>query len=551
MKKPRFFLALLFLASLVHGQESSLIPVTINWAPVEGAGGYRLEIQDSQGKPALSQLLREPGLSTELPAGTYRVKIASLNRFGQEDSSTPWMKLTATKIPTPEVVSADPSTVSEDENFVLKVRTNGTDDMTRWELSGVPPDSEVSLAPKAATFLGDGLWKLQFPALVQGDYLLTATGKTGKRGRLDKALRVKEHPPVADLVPLQAREGRPVSFDISGKYLAEDLTLSLTSPGTSPLEVPAQTNADHTRLSVSIPPLDPGTYTLNLISPVNPKLTKEKFLTVVPVTESELHITGIPVNCFKVVVGDKPYSVAESAELTVSPLTVGHSYNVRFLDSRGNILASADTPPIGKRINQLSAPSGTLSFRSTVPATVSVDGHELRFTSGLAACGPLSPGTYLVKYEFQDWGDWRQTVQVQAGETTTIVADQVLVTKLTNLGAREQSNLGLLQLRQDLILPSFVLGGVGLVGTGIVYLVGSNAMTQYNNATSASDISQQRSTVELCTTLFNVGTYLTLAATAGGVALWATKPDEAPVKQELQRIREKISILQGDQGAKP
>ena len=63
-------------SAAAFAQSADLVPVPLQWKPVEGAGGYRVEIQDSDGNDAFHEDLTEPSVKPSLKPGAYRLRVS-------------------------------------------------------------------------------------------------------------------------------------------------------------------------------------------------------------------------------------------------------------------------------------------------------------------------------------------------------------------------------------------------------------------------------------------------------------------------------------------
>ena len=70
----------------------------IKWNPVYGAGGYIVEIVDSDNKPVIKQEVKDTSVDVgKLQPGIYKYRITTLNKLRKAGGSTGWLTLTIQK----------------------------------------------------------------------------------------------------------------------------------------------------------------------------------------------------------------------------------------------------------------------------------------------------------------------------------------------------------------------------------------------------------------------------------------------------------------------
>ena len=85
----------LFLAGalLLYASEALAARKSVSWAPVAGSVGYLLQIRDAQDSLVVDRELSSHETSLELAPGEYRLRVASLNKFGEPAAWAGWQEL--------------------------------------------------------------------------------------------------------------------------------------------------------------------------------------------------------------------------------------------------------------------------------------------------------------------------------------------------------------------------------------------------------------------------------------------------------------------------
>ena len=87
-------LFVLFISGRVYGDQNSII----KWEPVHGAGGYIVEIIDSDDKTVIKKETRDNSLNVgALLPGIYKYRITTLNKLKEAGENTGWLTLTIKK----------------------------------------------------------------------------------------------------------------------------------------------------------------------------------------------------------------------------------------------------------------------------------------------------------------------------------------------------------------------------------------------------------------------------------------------------------------------
>jgi hypothetical protein len=264
---PRFLVAcqLFLLGGLLAAQSLAPQPFPFGWKPVEGAGGYLVEVKDSQGNLTSSQQLKpsETSLSLQLLPGTYQIRLTTLNRFLKPESSTAWLPIHVEAPTAPEILSVESASTE-----------TGTGTKLRVDVNTLAPDATAALTSPAgqAVPLGPPRWvagKAEFdvpPLAATGRYSLILTNPPGKAATADGVLTV--HYPQAQVDGYQPRHVRLDTADqivtLAGRHYSKEVTVVLQSSAAPTREIGLTLFAkDDSILSAVVPrTAPPGTYRL-------------------------------------------------------------------------------------------------------------------------------------------------------------------------------------------------------------------------------------------------------------------------------------------------
>ena len=287
MKKKLVFLSVLlglFLVCAMSLASGEVVPFTQTWEAVDGASGYRVEIQNSKSRTVVSKDVAETSLDLELPIGQYQIRISSLNIFGAAETSTDWVKFVVRKIETPVIQKTEPHHAQEDIPFTLRIRATGIDEKTKWRL--IKADNAgngKAVSSLSVSFEGMDYCDVRFPGIGQGLYSLEAIGRTGKTGDAASVIFITENDPiVSGTAPHKTEPQTPFSLEIKGKYLNLVEKVELVPDGETRESVKASlaVERDDTKCKAGFPALRPGSYTLVVTALNSQKLMIEHALQV-------------------------------------------------------------------------------------------------------------------------------------------------------------------------------------------------------------------------------------------------------------------------------
>lgn len=118
-KKWLFYFCCLFFAFCNMISAKELSQIKIEWTPIKGSNGYKLEIQDEKGNLRAEDF---PSASAELAlaSGNYSIRVSGLNKFKKPSNWSDWKKITVKESKEVQKISMSKDT-SEEE--VSKIET--------------------------------------------------------------------------------------------------------------------------------------------------------------------------------------------------------------------------------------------------------------------------------------------------------------------------------------------------------------------------------------------------------------------------------------------
>jgi len=148
----------------------------LEWKAVEGAGGYRVEIQSSDGRPIFDRELQTTRIEFTLPPGSYRKRIGAIDRFGKIAAWSDWSPLFIKLPEEPQIDAVIPPALGKNKAETIQLRGRNLTDSTevRLEGGGFSIPGSVKLRGKdqiAVTFDTSGLPVGPYSLLVQNKNL--------------------------------------------------------------------------------------------------------------------------------------------------------------------------------------------------------------------------------------------------------------------------------------------------------------------------------------------------------------------------------------------
>jgi len=260
--RPRLLVVLwCVLAALPVGAQSlAEQPFSFRWKAVEGAGGYRVEIRQREGEALLTQAVDadQTNLAVNLVPGPYQLKVTTLNRLGQDESSTAWTPFHVAAPNAPALGYAPGRSVERGQTAVLDI-----------PVEGLAQDGVVSLrspsgktVPATLTRIDGGL-RVTAPALDEpGTWDLVVTNPPSKAAVAGALVKVPSpQPQVEPTETLRLVQGDPpLPVVIRGKDFRPGTQVTLEPAVNRPLPVEKRQASS---VTVAVPPgLPPGTYHL-------------------------------------------------------------------------------------------------------------------------------------------------------------------------------------------------------------------------------------------------------------------------------------------------
>lgn len=142
-----FLLLFFFCGSVSAEQTNKSLPYYIEWDPVDGAGGYSVEVRTQTGESVLKKQFAPDIHATELnlPAGQYQFRLVTLNKFLRSENATNWVSIEVLTYSPPQLIQISPESVETGTplNFILQANHIALDmsatlvspDGTRTELT--------------------------------------------------------------------------------------------------------------------------------------------------------------------------------------------------------------------------------------------------------------------------------------------------------------------------------------------------------------------------------------------------------------------------------
>lgn len=117
---------LLFPATATFAQAHESLPYYIEWEPVEGAGGYDIEVTTASGEPTLVKRFgaKETSIELNIPAGKYRFRISTLNKFLHADSTSDWVAFTVLSYGAPTISKISPTALAPGKPLALTIQAD-------------------------------------------------------------------------------------------------------------------------------------------------------------------------------------------------------------------------------------------------------------------------------------------------------------------------------------------------------------------------------------------------------------------------------------------
>lgn len=266
-------MAFLF-AEAALAQTGESLPYYIEWDAVEGAGGYDIEVTTDDGKPALERRLGPGDTNVELslPAGNYRFRLSTLNKFLHADSTSDWMPFTVLAYGPPTITKVSQATVAPGNPASLSVQADMVSSKARAALVS-PSGKAVPLTirkTKNKTFV-----LTSAPLSERGPYSLVLTNPPSFSAERKSVVTVEyPKPTILSLEPgtisresLEAagNDGTKLSITVKGKDFSPEASVILKGDKADTDIALPTSRASASELAGELPTtLEPGPYSVHV-----------------------------------------------------------------------------------------------------------------------------------------------------------------------------------------------------------------------------------------------------------------------------------------------
>ena len=205
--------------------------VTFSWSPVEGAGGYTVELTTPAGEQVASLNVAGTTATISAPPGDYLIRVVSLNHFMRPESASPWKKISIVRKGKPQVEMLDPISVEPGAKARVVLKGKNLDASTAVSLRRA--GDKAAIIPLSVRTLDANRIELLLPPIEVGLYSLELRNKPDYSVVLPDALAVKHRPPVIASVEPASLDllAPPLRFKILGSDIAPGASISLEIDG--------------------------------------------------------------------------------------------------------------------------------------------------------------------------------------------------------------------------------------------------------------------------------------------------------------------------------
>jgi hypothetical protein len=261
-------------------------------------------------------------------------------------------------------------------------------------------------------------------------------------------------------------------------------------------------------------------------------------------------ITGIPAGIVQVIIDGQRQQISGLTEYRLEGLNPDIKHSVMLLSrfTTEEISLSRDAIVEPEKETVLSVATGTFSF-PWLPddADVTLNGEKVQINRGATIRSvPLgASSTYPLSVSIPSIGTLRQPIVIEAGKDTAV--PEIITTALDLLSTERTNDMRKLLLWHSHRTNGWISFGVGLlgaVGVGASYVLGSEAMSTYNAATTTGEAVAARKNVNL------YGTLVAASAAIGGVGFfltpifWTTAPDRKKVQASIDTLDREIEGIE-------
>jgi hypothetical protein len=192
-------------ASKLVAEDNQQYPIT--WDPVPGAGGYRIELQNSKGDTLLSRTVGKDVLeySFHLQSGSYRFRVTTLSVAMLDEGATDWFPIVVENLTAPKITEIQPKEILTDKGQVITLAGRHFARQLKAQL--IDPAGKKSLL-KMQKFSINKIELLIPPLKQAGTYGILLANSDKYVTIEEKALRVRYPAPVfGSLQPAAIRLG--------------------------------------------------------------------------------------------------------------------------------------------------------------------------------------------------------------------------------------------------------------------------------------------------------------------------------------------------------
>ncbi len=267
-------ISLFLLNAAAVAQPGESLPYYIEWDAVEGAGGYDIEVTTEDGKPAFERRMgpAETSIELALPAGSYRFRIATLNKFLHTDSTSDWIAFKVLAYGPPTITKVGQTKIAPGTQANVSVQADMVSSKARATLVS-PTGKSIPLTIKKTKNRSFTL--TSSPLSERGSYTLVLTNPPSFSAERKDAVTVEYPPPaivsvepgkVSRVALEDARDaGSAIPLTVKGKNFSPEALLFLKgTEAENPVAI-GNPRVQPGEISGEIPAtLEPGSYAVFL-----------------------------------------------------------------------------------------------------------------------------------------------------------------------------------------------------------------------------------------------------------------------------------------------
>jgi hypothetical protein len=317
----------------------------VSWERVDGAGGYRIELQNGRGETLVSKVVGKEALlyTFRLKPGSYRFRVRTLSAAMLDEGVTQWFLVVVEAPAAPQIAAIQPQELLTDRDQVVTITGKHFFKTIKAQL--IDPSGAKSALQISKVSLTS--MQILIPPLAQaGNYgILLANGDAFTTFKT-KALRVSYEAPVfGSLAPAEIRLGvdQP-SFSAQADKLAASAAVVVCSSGSDPSVaancLPVTATIGSGRIDVNLDPATAaGDYDLFVINHLAETPARVGTVKLLPAPASAPPAAAAP-EAIAEPVDASPAAVAD-ADPVVAPLP--------NFQANGANLAPTQAKPAGQR----------------------------------------------------------------------------------------------------------------------------------------------------------------------------------------------------------